>query len=251
MKNILLLLTILIALIVGACGDEGFDLPATAPSEDVQFLSEKTLINNPLLPGVLMTPLAKKVLESTVYVIAETSEGVFQGSGFVVKDEMIATAYHIVKSQTPVKLWVQLVFSDQYLYTETVVAHDPENDISVFHVAGLSAPPLPLADSNFCYIGQRIFVAGNPRGLVGTWSHGIISAIRQGAYPDHHETVIQFTAATSKSSSGSPVVNLLGDVIGISSFQIEGNDLTFAAPSNALRNLLSDATLPPAQATTR
>ena len=83
MKNILLLLTILIAsILITACGDEGFDLPATAPSQEVQFLSEKTLINNPLLPDVLMTPLAKKVLESTVYVIAETSEGVFQGSGF-------------------------------------------------------------------------------------------------------------------------------------------------------------------------
>ena len=234
-----IILTVLILLL--GCGDEGdFRLSEVTDASEIYYTSDDTIINNPLLKDALMTPIAEKVLRSVVYLIAETDEGSFQSSGFCVADQMIATSYHNVKSETPVILWVQTLHSTTYYKTSTIVAQNIDRDIIVFSVEGLTAPPLTLADSDRVAIGERCFLAGSPKGLKGTFSSGIVSGIRENVTPDKHGTVIQISAPTSTGSSGSPVVNALGNVMGITSFVIpSGNDLTFATPSNALRDLLS------------
>ena len=252
MKNILLLLTILIAsILISACGDEGAfrDAPDTLHPDGSQ-LSNHAIINNALLPNSLSSLLAQQLLRSTVYIIANKSGN--QGSGFVCGDGLVATAYHIVNDDPLDTIWIQPTLAETYYQPHTVYAKSMANDLIVFAVQDLDIVPLTLADSNKVFIGQRIFTLGAPAGMKGSFADGIVSGIRANASTNQNGTVLQITAPTSKGSSGCPVTNHSADVVGIVTFfTLEANDLTFATPSNALRDLLSDATLPPAQATTR
>jgi hypothetical protein len=98
--------------------------------------------------------------------------------------------------------------------------------------------PLPLGDSNTVQIGEKIYVAGNPLGLEGTVSDGIISS-RRDRYTKER---LQMTAPISPGSSGGPVLNRKGKVIGVSvaTFRaLEAQNLNFAIPSNYLKALLN------------
>ena len=216
------------------CGDEG-QKQSFLPLSDEQS-PELYLASN-----ALASPLAEKVLRSTVFIAAYTSRGRQIGSGFVCADEMVATALHIVESETPVRVLIQDIINRKfYLATETI-ASDANNDLIIFRVDGYTVPPLSLSDSDNAYIGQRIFVAGNPDGLKGTFSHGIISSIREetiGAFIIDGKS-LQITAPVSAGSSGGPVVDEFGGVIGmVSSARADANDATFVTPSNTLRDLL-------------
>ena len=97
-------------------------------------------------------------------------------------------------------------------------------------------PALTLGDSDAVQIGEKIYVAGNPQGLEGTFSDGIISAIRGDSTDDK---VFQMTAPISKGSSGGPVLNEKGEVIGISVATLrDGQNLNFAIPVNYLKALM-------------
>ena len=98
--------------------------------------------------------------------------------------------------------------------------------------------PLPLGDSETVRIGETVYVAGNPRGLEGTFSDGIISSIRKG----YTRKRLQMTAPISPGSSGGPVLNANGEVIGVSFMTIDGGqNLNFAIPSRYLKVLLKQA----------
>lgn len=100
------------------------------------------------------------------------------------------------------------------------------------------AKALPLAKDNFAQIGDEVYVVGNPEGLVGTFSQGIISAFRGTDY-------IQITAPISPGSSGDPVINRYGEVIGIATaFIKEGQNLNFAIPVAKLFPLLANRSSP-------
>ena len=234
-----------------ACGDEGIESPIVVANSfynNGTALSTETVINNPLLPHTLLSPLAEKVLMSTVYLIAETDKGRFQGSGFVCRQGLIATASHITGHSIPNLLWVQSMLNDQYYSTDAVYAHDIENDLIIFSVPNFPSPPLTLTDSDNVYIGQVIAAAGAPRGLKGSFSTGVVSGLRANANQDFRHDVIQITAPLANGSSGGPVVNLRGEVVGIVSFHIGMYGLEFATPANALTELLEEtatATSPP------
>ena len=256
MKNILLLLTILIAsILISACGDEGAfrDAPDTLHPQEAAALRAHTIINNALLPDTLLSPLAEKIMRSTVYIIADTAEGMFQGSGFVVAPGLVATAAHIVGNPTELnKVWIQPMLSDTYFSATTVYASDLSNDLMLFSVPDCALPALKLADSDRVYVGQTIAIVSAPKGLKGTFGLGIVAGKRQNVGVDLQHKVFQIDCAGARGSSGSPVVNMNAEVIAITSFELDTTPLWgFATPSNALRDLLSDATLPPAQATTR
>jgi S1-C subfamily serine protease len=101
-----------------------------------------------------------------------------------------------------------------------------------------TALPVALGDSDAVRVGQHVFAIGSPMGLEQTVSDGIISAIR-GDTPD--EKLFQITAPISPGSSGGPLFNENGEVIGITFAQLtEGQNLNFAIPINSVRPFIKD-----------
>lgn len=190
----------------------------------------------------VLTPeeIAEIALGSTVVLVVDESS---LGSGFVVQNGLIATNHHVIEEST--RIATLLIDSRQVYAVENIWAVDEKRDLAVVKVTGIDAPPLPLGDSDAVQIGQSIYVAGNPEGFYGTFSAGVISAIR-GAFPLEGE-IFQMTAPISRGSSGGPVLNSRGEVIGISfaGFE-EGQNLNFAIPVNSLKSLLKEtAPTPP------
>lgn len=109
---------------------------------------------------------------------------------------------------------------------------DEKNDIALLRVVGAEAPSLPLGDSQKVAVGDEVYVAGNPEGLEGTFSEGIVSAIRG-------TRLLQITAPISPGSSGGPVMNQRGEVIGFAAGGREkGQNLNFAIPVSFLSALI-------------
>ena len=180
--------------------------------------------------------IAQKALASTVLVVAGNAEGEIAGvgSGFFVRSGLIATNQHVINGETVIG--VRLVNQERFHRIDSVAARDEELDLALLRVSSLSAPALPLGDSDKLQIGEPIYAVGNPVGfLEGTFSDGLVSGIR--ALPNLK--LIQMTAPISQGSSGGPVLNAKGEVVGVSTAGIKlGQNLNFAVPSNALKKML-------------
>jgi len=202
--------------------------------------------SNPVLPSLpkvkeklieSLPSLIKRIKPSTVIIFAYDDKGEFLqlGSGFFISQNGdVITNYHVLKGAES----AEVKTSDGKTYTiSDIVAVDGKNDIIRLSVNIPSKYVLPLSLSETTpEIGERIIVYGSPLGLEKTLSDGIISAIRE--VPGYGK-LIQITAPISPGSSGSPVLNMQGEVIGIASFQfIEGQNLNFAIPSERIANLI-------------
>jgi S1-C subfamily serine protease len=157
----------------------------------------------------------------------EQGEDAAQGSGFFIGKNLVATNLHVFKwaSRATGKLLADGV---DYPISE-VVRFDVRNDTCLLLVESAEAIPLAVGESEKATVGDDIIVAGNPRGLEGTFSKGIISCLRRD--PD----LLQIDTPISPGSSGGPVLNMRGEVIGIaSSSLISGQSLNFAVPIDLL-----------------
>jgi putative serine protease PepD len=172
-----------------------------------------------------------------------------EGTGFVYDEKGdIVTNQHVISGASTVKV----KFSDGSTYTATVVGSDSATDIAVLHVDAPAAKlkPLTLADSSKVLVGDGVVAIGNPFGLDGTVTSGIVSAVgREISSPDDTpiEGAIQTDAAINHGNSGGPLLDLHGDVIGITS-QIQseggGNDgVGFAVPSNTVKSIAAQLIL--------
>ena len=173
-------------------------------------------------------------LDSTAHLGFTDAKGNrWTGSGFVIHDGHIATNHHVVDN-----MWIgsaKLVGKEDVYPIETVLDIDKERDLAVIKVGGIDAPALPLGDSDTVRIDDRVYIAGNPRGLEVLFSDGIISAIRGGST----DKIFQMTAPISQGSSGGPVFNEKGEVIGVSFVTLrDGQNLNFAIPVNYLKSLI-------------
>ena len=180
--------------------------------------------------------IAEKALAATVYLEMKDRSGVSLGfgSGFFVKENLIATNFHVIEGAA--KGTAKLVGKYTTYMIEGITAIDETNDLALLKVNAYSIKPLPLGDSDDVRIGATVYVAGNPKGLEGTFSDGIISS-RRDRYTQER---LQMTAPISPGSSGGPVLNHRGEVIGVSYMTIEGGqNLNFALPSNYLKTLLT------------
>ena len=140
-------------------------------------------------------------------------------------------------------------FSDGSTYTAKLVGEDTSTDVAVVHVDAPASKlvPLTLRGLEHCAVGDGVVAIGNPYGLDGTVTSGIVSAInREITAPDNTpiEGAIQTDAAINHGNSGGPLLNLQGDVIGITS-QIQSdsgvNDgIGFAVPSNTVRTIADE-----------
>lgn len=180
--------------------------------------------------------IAQRSFPSVVVLITEDLSGqqTALGSGFFVANDMVATNYHVIKGAA--RIWARRIDQRGQLSVAELVGSDEENDISILRLVGGSGRPLMLARGPQVGIGDEVFVIGNPEGLEGTFSQGIVSAIRGRQY-------IQITAPISHGSSGGPVLNRYAEVIGIALGTFEnGQNLNFAVPVGYLSRLVAQTT---------
>jgi len=166
-----------------------------------------------------------------------------QGSGFVIdKDGHILTNYHVIADARQVKVTLH----NRKSYTATVVGTDSAHDLAVIQIKAPDLVPAVLGDSRNLQVGQKVYAIGNPFGLAGTMTRGIVSSIRpvrepNGAYIDE---AIQTDAAINPGNSGGPLMNWHGDVIGINTMilsQVGQNaGIGFAIPINTAKAVLND-----------
>ena len=178
--------------------------------------------------------IAQTALRSTVFLNIKTQGKSYYGSGFVVREGLIATCEHVLDGM--VSGTAESVFDEKKYPLTEIVAASEKNDLAIVGVQDFTAPALPLGDSNTVQVGETIFVVGNPRQLKGTFSQGIISGVRH----EQKGRMIQMTASTATGSSGGPVLNGKGKVIGIySETEIGAQNLNFAVSVNHLKTLLA------------
>jgi S1-C subfamily serine protease len=175
--------------------------------------------------------------------------GVSTGSGFVVdRQGDILTNYHVVAGAGSGRVSVE--FEHGVMKTARVVGEDPSVDLALLRVQarGLSLDPLELGNSATARVGDVTLAIGDPFGLDRTLTTGIVSALQRqitGSDGVSIDNVIQTDAPLDPGSSGGPLIDAAGNVIGISS-QIQtgapGDDgvpVGFAVPSNTAKALLS------------
>lgn len=163
------------------------------------------------------------------------------GSGFVVgADGRFVTNYHVIRGAKQ----ATVVAADGHEYKDVeLLAADIAHDLVLLRVSARNLTPLPLGDSASARPGQHVVAIGHPLGLGNTVSDGLVSAVRE---ISKDLTLLQISAPISPGSSGGPVFNDRGEVIGISALVISsGQNLNFAIPIDAIKPLLkSDKGIP-------
>lgn len=168
-----------------------------------------------------------------------------QGSGFVIdKDGHILTNYHVIAEARQ----VEVTLHNRKKYRATVVGTDPAHDLAVIQIKAQDLVPATMGDSRNLQVGQKVYAIGNPFGLSGTMTRGIVSSIRpvrepNGAYIDE---AIQTDAAINPGNSGGPLLNWHGEVIGINTMILSTSStpqnagIGFAIPINTAKAVLND-----------
>src|SRR5215472_3882297 len=165
------------------------------------------------------------------------------GSGFVIDTEgHILTNFHVVEGARQ----LEVTTSDKKRYSAQIVGTDPVHDLAVIQIPTKNVPQAEIGDSKGLVVGQKVYAIGNPFGLSGTMTRGIISSIRslkgERGYIDE---AIQTDAAINPGNSGGPLLNGQGQVIGINSMILTGGaeqsaGIGFAIPINTAKAVLDD-----------
>jgi hypothetical protein len=178
--------------------------------------------------------IAKRYSPSVVTIVAldHDDQPLSLGSGFFINEGGdIATNHHVLEGSS--KAIIKSIESKKGEILE-IINDDPVLDMLVARTSFKNTNPIPLGDSDSIAVGEEIIAIGNPAGLEGTVSNGIISGIRK----LEEFKLIQITAPISPGSSGGPVFNKTGKVIGIATAYLDvGQNLNFALPINYLKSL--------------
>lgn len=165
------------------------------------------------------------------------------GSGFVIDSEgHILTNYHVIENARQ----VEVTTSDKRKYKAQIIGKDPAHDLAVIQIPAKDVPRAEIGDSKSLVVGQKVFAIGNPFGLSGTMTRGIISSIRSVRGPRGFiDEAIQTDAAINPGNSGGPLLNSRGQVIGINSMIFTGGveqsaGIGFAIPINTAKSVLDD-----------
>ena len=174
---------------------------------------------------------------------AYSQEG--QGSGFVIdKDGHILTNFHVIANAR--EIWVILHGREKRIRA-TIVGTDKAHDLAIIQIKTPDLRPMTLGDSSTIQVGQKVYAIGNPFGLNGTLTRGIVSSIRGVKEPDgmQIEDAIQTDAAINPGNSGGPLLNWHGEVIGINTMIAsngaeQSSGIGFAIPINTAKAVLND-----------
>lgn len=167
-----------------------------------------------------------------------------QGSGFIIDREgHILTNFHVIAEART----LEVTLSNRKKYKATVVGQDPSHDLAVIKIDAIGVTPAVLGDSKGLLVGQKVYAIGNPFGLAGTMTRGIISSLRPIKSVDGTpiDEAIQTDAAINPGNSGGPLLNSRGEVIGINSQILTGGaaqsaGIGFAIPINVAKAILND-----------
>jgi S1-C subfamily serine protease len=198
----------------------------------------------------------KRVLPSVVNITSTTLVFNFfygevpqqgQGSGFVLdKEGHVLTNFHVVEGANR---GIEVQLSNKHRYSAKVVGTDKVHDLALLKIDAPNLQPVTLADSADLSVGQKVYAIGNPFGLAGTMTRGIISSIRsiRGAEGAPIEDAIQTDAAINPGNSGGPLLNSHGEVIGINTMIAsngaeQSSGIGFAIPINTAKAVLADLT---------
>jgi tetratricopeptide (TPR) repeat protein len=179
--------------------------------------------------------LVKRIKPSAVALETFDAKGntVARGSGFFIAPDRIITNRHVIERAARVEIHL---LDGRKFPVRGVLAVDGEGDLALLQVEVPRALAIPLPVVRAVpQEGETVVVIGNPYGLEGSVSNGIVSAVRE---ISGYGKIIQITASISPGSSGSPVVNMAGQVIGVATLQAaEGQNLNFAVPSERISQL--------------
>jgi S1-C subfamily serine protease len=195
--------------------------------------------------GTSLTDLYANVKDSVVLIQGETSDGGVQGSGFVyytLNRYVILTNYHVVEGTVS----LSVTFSDGKGYSATVLGSDPYADLAVLSVSGNhELKPVTIVGSSSLAVGEPVIAIGNPYGLVGSMTTGVVSATGRSITEDTAggysiANVIQASTPINPGNSGGLLLNSLGNVIGITTAIVsDSQGLGFAIPSNTILREIS------------
>ena len=184
-----------------------------------------TTISRVVIDGGDLPSLYREINPGVVAIRALTEEGGGLGTGFVWDEEgHIVTNYHVVQSATD----LEVDFPSGYKTRAQVIGLDPDSDLAVLELDKLPAElkVLTLGHNQDLSVGQTVIAIGNPQGLNGTMTQGIISALGRTMESMHFApgggafatgNIIQTDAAINPGNSGGPLINLSGEVVGINS----------------------------------
>ncbi len=218
-RNILAFVVLLIAMLACQSLPLSAQQPTTAAAPIEAIAPIASNATNPAVEQSGLVALYENVSPGTVAIITDLG----QGSGFVYDGNgHIITNYHVIEGATT----VEVRFNSGYMAYGTIIGTDTDSDLAIVKVDAPAEEihPLPLGDSNSLKVGQTVVAIGNPFGLNGTMTVGIVSALGR-TLDAIHETpdgqpftagdIIQTDAAINPGNSGGPLFNTSGEVIGI------------------------------------
>ncbi len=192
----------------------------------------------------------------------QTRRGQSLGSGFIISaDGYIVTNNHVVSPGSPNAVVEQITVTmpDRTEYVARLIGRDPDSDLAVLKIEGSNLPHVDFGDSPTTRVGDWVIAIGNPLGLGGTVTAGIVSAVYRNVGPagvgsgGAYDRYIQTDAAINQGNSGGPLFNMAGQVIGINSSILSSNPgggsigLGFAIPSEVadpiVRQLIAGRTI--------
>ena len=195
-----------------------------------------TIIQN----GTDLPDLYSNVTNSIVLVHGTTTDGEVEGSGFVYDysgQMVIITNFHVIYGVTG----LSVTFSDGNGYSAKVLGKDAYADLAVLSVSAPASEfePLQIVSSSSLRVGDEVIAIGNPYGLVGSLTTGIVSAEGRTIQEDYTNfsiaNIIQTSTPINPGNSGGPLLDAVGDVIGITTAIVSNSQgLGFAIPSNTI-----------------
>lgn len=196
--------------------------------------------------GTSLAEIYSNLKNSVVLVQGDTADGGVQGSGFVYDFAgriVVLTNYHVVQDTTD----LSVTFSDGDGYAATVLGTDPYSDLAVLSVdaPAFEFKPVTIVNSASLRVGEPVIAIGNPYGLVGSLTTGVVSATGRTITEDTAgryaiANIIQTSTPINPGNSGGPLLNSVGNVVGITAAIVsDSQGLGFAIPSNTILREIS------------
>lgn len=197
----------------------------------------------PAAPAPSIQELYRRASPAVVFITQVDAAGktTSLASGFIVSPNgVIVTNHHVIDpDQGAVHIRVKVPRGDVYTDVRVIYA-EPRRDFAVITIKAAGLPALPVADSDKVEVGDRVIAIGNPKGLELTLTEGIVESVRLD--PQNGYRFIQHQAPISPGSSGGPLLNMKGEVIGINAFGFkDAQNLNGAIPINYVKPYFTDS----------
>ena len=205
------------------------------------FLPQKgvcgILNNTPYDEDATITKIYEKMAPAIVLIEADLKDGLSSGTGCIIDPSgIILTSSHVVDDAPSVQVTIS---TGEVFKGKTISVMGKDNDLALVKISAKKVlPTIELGDSEKVKVGQRVLAIGNPFGFSGTLTTGIVSRI------DYAKKKIQTDAAINPGNSGGPIINIHGEVIGISQSiynpdnNISNIGIGFAVPINEAKNFI-------------